>query len=656
MTLRPFCRLALRRPRVGSRPDRPTPVFVGSTTAFRARLILALAILLTSVAAPVGARAATPSQAPDSETRATEAAATLPVSPSGLLDRSLSTPSLFGAQAAAPAAQAQPQTPAPGSFLLGANYQGPPDHAWQMWQDDRFDAALIAQDFQKARAANLTVLRIFVQSPLAADIRAKRWTKLDRVLDLADRHGLRLIVTMADYTEWDLAKLAEVDAAIAARYKGRSTILAFDLKNEPRIGDLGLSTYPGTPPPLQQAALIDAIKPLMPVAPAPSPAPTGTPSPVASPSALGSPARAATVAPPVDTRTGLEWLSRQEIASFRATEEGRRTVPTRLDDEQAYVYVNAVRGYRKLLEDAGAWARTHEGGTSVRYLQSEDAAAWQPMVAALNDTLAAYLAPRLAAIRRADPERLVTIAHVDATLAVMPVNAWLDYRTFHRYPPTATSGGVRAALALWDDILGAVAERPLVLGEFGFANDTVDEAAGAALEVELVQGVRDRGGAGALKWMLNDFPSGANPRENSFGMFRGDGTAKPVVAAFQALGSLDLADGASGLDALRPAGSTTRRLDPACEVRGITPTPSTGPAGQPKATAWAVVAGTSGLGVYLRSAPRVADPMTAWPDGTRLDVVGPDTEGDGLTWKQVRDPCGQLGWIPTRYAAPTSAP
>ena len=592
-------------------------------TAIVTRLALALAVLATTLAAPAGAASAEP------------------------------------------LAQAQPQSQPPrqaarGGFMLGANYQGPPDQAWQMWQDDRFDATLIAQDFAKARAANLTVLRIFVQKPLADDVRANRWTKLDRVLDLADQHGLRLIVTLADYTEWDLAKLAEIDAAIAGRYKGRPTILAFDLKNEPRIGDLGLSAYPGTPPPLQQAALIEAIKPLLPVAPPRTSSPAVTPVPVASPSAVTSPppARSSTPAASAttDALTGLEWLPRETIAAYRASEEGQKTVPTRLDDDQAYVYVNAVRAYRKLLEDAGNWARTHEGGTSVRYLQSDDSQAWQPLVAALNDTLAAYLAPRLAAIRQADPERLVTIAHVDSNLAVMPANAWLDYRTYHRYPPTATANGVKAALGLWDDILAAVPDRPLVLGEFGFANDTVDEAAGAALEAELVQGIRERGGAGALKWMLNDFPSGANPRENSFGMFRGDGTAKPVVAAFQALGPLELAEGATALDALRPAGSKTRRLDPACETRGITPTPSTTATGQPKTTAWAVVAGTSGLGVYLRRSPRVADPLTAWPDGTRLDIVGPDAQGDGLTWKQVRDPCGQVGWLPTRYAAPTGAP
>jgi hypothetical protein len=53
-----------------------------------------------------------------------------------------------------------------------------------------------------------------------------------------------------------------------------------------------------------------------------------------------------------------------------------------------------------------------------------------------------------------------------------------------------------------------------------------------------VRGFRDRGGAGAFKWMLNDFPQGFNERENAFGMYRGDGTAKPVVAAFKELGTL----------------------------------------------------------------------------------------------------------------------
>src|SRR5688572_23585271 len=32
-------------------------------------------------------------------------------------------------------------------FLLGANYEGPADRAWRMWEDTRFDPLLIAADF-----------------------------------------------------------------------------------------------------------------------------------------------------------------------------------------------------------------------------------------------------------------------------------------------------------------------------------------------------------------------------------------------------------------------------------------------------------------------------------------------------------------------------
>ena len=67
-----------------------------------------------------------------------------------------------------------------------------------------------------------------------------------------------------------------------------------------------------------------------------------------------------------------------------------------------------------------------------------------------------------------------------------------------------------------------------------------------------------------------------------------------------------------------------------------------------------VVANTGGEGVYLRHTPRLADKWIAWPDGTRLDVVGPDADGDGQHWKQVRDPDGHVGWVPAEYvvAAP----
>ncbi|MBI3979561.1 MAG: cellulase family glycosylhydrolase [Chloroflexi bacterium] len=125
-----------------------------------------------------------------------------------------------------------------GFFLLGANYVGGPDRSWAMWQDGRFDAGLIEQDLLRARAAGLNTLRLFVQPPLQQEIAAGQWRKLDAVLGLAEQHGISLIVTLYDYREDDLAKVAALDGAIARRYATRRAVLAYDLKNEPHYQDL----------------------------------------------------------------------------------------------------------------------------------------------------------------------------------------------------------------------------------------------------------------------------------------------------------------------------------------------------------------------------------------------------------------------------------
>jgi SH3-like domain-containing protein len=81
------------------------------------------------------------------------------------------------------------------------------------------------------------------------------------------------------------------------------------------------------------------------------------------------------------------------------------------------------------------------------------------------------------------------------------------------------------------------------------------------------------------------------------------------------------------------------------------------PAGSPSAATapsgverYIVIAGTGGAGAYLRRTPRRDDRLNAWPEGTRLAIVGPDAEAEGLRWHQVRDPNGQIAWIPADYA------
>ena len=384
-------------------------------------------------------------------------------------------------------------------FVTGMNYEGPADRAWQMWDNDKFDAGLIDADFARAAAAGLTSLRVFVQAPMAVDIAAGKWDKLDQVVGLAEKRNLQLVVSLHDYGERDLARVAATAGQIAQRFRGRAGILAFDLKNEPRFGDVSLAKY-ASPVPLQQHALIDAFG---------------------------------------------ERLPRDQLGDYRASDEGVKTIPSYLSDDEAWIYINNLRLYREMLADATAWVKDH-GGTTLEYLDDAAGQKWAPLIGAVNASLQAWLAPQVQAIRHADPARPITVDHVDAVLARLPANDDLDFQSFHRYP--ATSGAsIRANLSVLTAIEQAHAGQPFVLSEFGYATDTVDPDHAGLDETAIVLGLLANHAAGGSKWMLNDMPQGFNMRERTLGAFRLDGSAKPVVAALAALrGYLDVTGSAPG--------------------------------------------------------------------------------------------------------------
>ena len=66
-------------------------------------------------------------------------------------------------------------------------------------------------------------------------------------------------------------------------------------------------------------------------------------------------------------------------------------------------------------------------------------------------------------------------------------------------------------------------------------------------------------------------------------------------------------------------------------------------------TAVYVVGNTDGDGVYIRRTPDVADGIKAWPDGTVMEIIGPDVPAQERLWKQVVDPDGTVGFIPVEY-------
>jgi hypothetical protein len=374
-------------------------------------------------------------------------------------------------------------------FVTGINYEGPADRAWQMWDNDKFDPGAVEADFSRAASGGFNTVRIFVQAPLAVDIAAGKWDKLDTVVGLAEKHDVQLILSLHDYGERDLARVAVTAGQIAQRYRARPGILAFDLKNEPRFGDLSLAKY-AAPVALQQRSLIDAFG---------------------------------------------ERLARAELADYRSSDDGKKTIPSYLSDDEAWIYVNNLRLYREMLAEAAAWVKDHNFlTTTLDFLDDAAGQKWAPLTKALNGTLQAWITPQIDAIRQADPTRAITVDHVDAVLAKLAANDALDFESLHRYPG-ASAASIRASLNLLKSLEQAHPGKPYLLSEFGYATDSLDAERASLFETAITLGLLAQHAAGAAKWMLNDMPQGFNMRERTLGAFRLDGSPKPVVGALSAL-------------------------------------------------------------------------------------------------------------------------
>lgn len=87
------------------------------------------------------------------------------------------------------------------------------------------------------------------------------------------------------------------------------------------------------------------------------------------------------------------------------------------------------------------------------------------------------------------------------------------------------------------------------------------------------------------------------------------------------------------------------------------PTPTAAPTAVPTPVVY-TVGNTGGDGVALRKTAGTTERLKAWPDDTKMTVVGADVEAAGEKWSNVRDPDGTVGWIAKKYlvAAVATAP
>jgi hypothetical protein len=81
----------------------------------------------------------------------------------------------------------------------------------------------------------------------------------------------------------------------------------------------------------------------------------------------------------------------------------------------------------------------------------------------------------------------------------------------------------------------------------------------------------------------------------------------------------------------------------------------TRPAVTPTAMAlvYAVVNTTDDLPISIRRDPANPDSrIRSWPGGSRMTGIGPDRQAEGRTWKNVRDPDGNVGWMAADFLVP----
>ncbi|NWJ98549.1 MAG: hypothetical protein HXX20_22590, partial [Chloroflexi bacterium] len=201
------------------------------------------------------------------------------------------------------------------TWIAGINYEGYVDRGWKMWEDAYFDPALIEDDFRIARNSGYNSLRIFVQLALAQDLLAGDFHKLDRVVELAGRYNLKLLITLADYGESHLSNLLYLDSIIAAHLSGNPVILGYDLKNEPGVGDLMGVVYPDQVEASFQSSGGEAL-----------------------------------------LKIYGERMSRTEVERWRSLDEGKQVISPALSPGQAYIVANVYLLWNQYQQEASAWS------------------------------------------------------------------------------------------------------------------------------------------------------------------------------------------------------------------------------------------------------------------------------------------------------------
>jgi hypothetical protein len=281
-------------------------------------------------------------------------------------------------------------------------------------------------------------------------------------------------------------------------------------------------------------------------------------------------------------------------------------------------------------------------------MDSPDAAKWAPYLAALDSTLSTWVNTQADALRQGDPGRPITVGYSNIIFAKLPSNRRLDFGSVHRFPSHGYSG-LNATFLVLDNLQRTFAPQPYMLEEFGYPGQTNNGNGGVTgfdprttsnLEAATWLYLYTHGFMGGGKWMLNNFPQGYDPAQNTFGMF--DNTGQPKITA-QSLGQI-----ASLLAGGLPANMTYSGIKPdsASAVQFSYSSPDVIIAGGRAYTGTlaSYVAGAPGIFVASRQdgAITLFSTTAATVTLSLPSLLGVATSEDGRISQTAQDPSGPL--------------
>lgn len=375
-------------------------------------------------------------------------------------------------------------------FVFGVNYLGPADRPWQLWS--QFDEALVRRDFEHIAACGLNTVRLFSSPALLRATARADFSTLDRVIQFAANHQLRVLFTLS--ADQPHPNAAGEHVPILLRYREDPVLLGWDLADRPTFFTI---LGPHAPAWRQLSSAIDD-----------------------------------TVAA-LDTPITMAEATRLQAAG---------ALPKAFSPPQAYRYANLHQAWLRFEQTAQRWLTRQPPDAALAaldFIYHPEAANWRPLIKLLNDALAAWLKPHLALYRRHDPQHLFTLTHHQPLLAALPANRSLDFNSL--------SSLVAATPAAFDEqsrqllrLQARLPQQPFVLSEFGWANQTNSnpgtshsrpDSETARYEVARLVFLRAHHFAGGLKWRLNDSDPTFNPQAAGYGVYHTDGQAKAIRTA-----------------------------------------------------------------------------------------------------------------------------